>query len=66
MRRYVAIARPPRAWDSDEGAMTERPSMTVYEPAPEPRDTGLIDAQGVRIYAFEEREPIGFRVRDGS
>lgn len=43
--------------------MAERPTLTVYEAAPEPQDTGVLDANGTRLYRVEDREPIGFRVR---
>lgn len=61
--RYFPMARAPRAWASEQNGWQERPTITVFEPERGPRDTGLLDANGVKLYASEEREPIGFRVR---
>lgn len=36
------------------------PHLTVFEPEPEPRPTGLVDHHGNEIVAIEERDPIGF------
>lgn len=62
-RIYQPIARRAKAWASEEAAWQERPTMTVFEPEEAPRDTGLLDANGVRLYASDTREPIGFKVR---
>lgn len=58
MRTYRTLARPPSAdWYSDDPQMEGR---TVFEPDGGPKDTGLLDRHGVRIYAVTERAPIGF------
>lgn len=43
--------------DFDE---TERQTISVYETDNEPIDTGLLDANGDRLFRVTEREPIGF------
>lgn len=62
MARYVAIQRP-RAWSSAHEVPEDRPNCTVFEVEGAPRDTGIYDASGVKLYAVEDREPIGFRVK---
>jgi hypothetical protein len=53
----------PRAdfdwWDSGPFL----PSLNVYERDYSPRDTGLIDANGLTIYSISEPAPIGFITR---
>lgn len=62
--RYVPMPKAPaRAWTSMEIDYGDRPTMTVYEDAREPQDTGLLDAAGVRLFRVNEPEPIGFRGR---
>lgn len=60
--RYVAMPHPPASWCSASHVPEDRPSCIVHEADAEPRDTGLLDAHGVRIFALLERQPIGFRV----
>jgi hypothetical protein len=35
-------------------------SVTVYEPDQTPRDTGILDAHGNKIFHVVDRNPIGF------
>lgn len=35
-------------------------ARTVHEQEPERRDTGLLDAAGVKLWRVEEKRPIGF------
>lgn len=60
--RYVTLAKPPKGWASEPHVPEDRPNCTVYEAEREPRDTGLLDASGVRLFAVEDREPIGFQI----
>jgi hypothetical protein len=61
MRRYFAAGSPqcrPRAdWDDLEAV---RLDIQVYEPERLPVDTGLLDANGVRLWRVDDRPPIGF------
>lgn len=62
MRRYTSVK--PRAYLEDWYDRDPFPShLTVYEPDEGPFFTGLLDAQGNELYAYDEREPIGFRIR---
>lgn len=47
----------------DDWYDTDRQSIDVICENDEPRDTGLLDAQGARLYRMPERHPIGFRPR---
>lgn len=60
MKKYVTAAHRPRL-DGDyyEANASDFLARTVHEQEQEARDTGLLDAHGVRIYSFEEK-PIGF------
>lgn len=61
MRKYQVISRiKPRADYSDDVPFL--PPLTVYEADTSPLDTGLVDANGDSIYAFEEKRQIGFIV----
>lgn len=54
----------PRAgevMDHDRGEAAHT-ATTVFEPEPEPIWIGIYDAAGEKVYAIEEREPIGFRL----
>lgn len=63
--RYVPMPKaPPKAWASMELDYGDRPTMTVYEDAREPQDTGLLDAAGVRLFRVNDPEPMGFRPRN--
>ncbi len=62
MRRYVAAAmspgRRPRAdWDDADPVCAD---IQVYESECLPVDTGLLDANGVRLWRVPEKSPIGF------
>ena len=54
--RYVAI-RPKAHWADDAPLI---PSLTVYEPEDKPEETGLLDANGVKLYRVRERIKMGF------
>ena len=59
--RYIALARPPRSdiyYEGDGGTFI--PQLMVYEQSDEPRETGLLDASGVRLYRVRERIKLGF------
>ena len=59
--RYIALAKPPRAWVSSTHTPEMLPTTTVYVPDETPRDTGLVTAEGVPLYRLPTREPIGFK-----
>lgn len=60
MRRYM-VKRPKSAPLDDFQVDAEKYlATTVYETELTPEPTGVLDAQGNELYAFEEREPIGF------
>jgi hypothetical protein len=42
-------------WQSDASR-----TLTVFEDAPEPIDTGLLNADGTKIYRHRKMAPIGF------
>lgn len=56
MRRYVPLAG--EWWEHREHTAAN----TVYEREREPRWSGLYDAAGVKLFAVNEMEPIGFRM----
>lgn len=64
MRRYVT--KRPRMnieWAEDweyAGNHTMETNVTVFEKDNHPIPTGLLDANGVELYAVDERDPIGF------
>lgn len=57
------------AWVGDD-PFNERPGyhfdetpireLTVFEPERGPSDSGLLDANGERLYRSDDRQPIGF------
>lgn len=56
MRRYVTLAED---WfEHREHAVAH----TVYEAERTPRWSGLYDANGIKLYATEDRQPVGFRL----
>lgn len=59
MKRYVTM--PVKAddewWDRPN---TESLAHIVYEPDPSPRETGLLDSSGNKIFSVDTMEPIGF------
>jgi len=63
--RYQPKARDfPAQWDnfsSIEHERIEDGSRTVHVKDDEPIDSGLLDAQGNRLYRFPEKLPMGFR-----
>lgn len=60
--KYVAIARP-KGWANnwDYGAAPSQPTVTVFDREQQPQETGLLDANGTKLFRVEDREPIGFR-----
>lgn len=63
---YLPLAQPPRPASDDGWYIGPHRSIDVYASDPAPRDTGLLDQHGVRIYLIREREPVGFRVERGN
>lgn len=55
MRTYVT--RPRLDWLDDKPFL---PALSVYEAEAPPRETGLYDASGQKLYAVEDRQTIGF------
>lgn len=56
-RRYQAM-RPASEWVWSQG-ITPTP-IQVHEHDTSPRDTGLVDQHGVKIFSVPTRHPIGF------
>lgn len=66
MRVYrSAPVRADYVWSDVIDATVHVPSLTVYEPHNDWRETGLVDASGNPLMSREEREPIGL-VRFGN
>lgn len=61
MTCYVALARKPRAWASDQEQMGERPTSIVHEADKTPEPTGLVDVHGTPLYRVAETIKMGFR-----
>jgi hypothetical protein len=55
VRRYVIRAE---WWEDAKGS--DHLARTVHEAERSPRDTGLVDASGSKIFAMDDRDPIGF------
>lgn len=53
----------PTAFFDDERPWC--PDLVVYEDAPEPIDTGILDASGTKIFRRPERRRIGFDLSEG-
>ena len=61
MTRYVELARPPRSVVAeDDWYEPSSRSVDVFVPSDAPVDTGLLSANGTRIYRVSERGPFGF------
>ena len=58
--KYVAIHRPRNDWFEEERPMTVQTSMTVYERDDEPQDTGLLDANGTKLYRVSDKQKMGY------
>lgn len=60
-RRYIV---QPRTWFPDgewnHTYICSADSISVIERETAPQPTGLLDAQGNRLFAVDERDPIGF------
>lgn len=56
MTRYVAMPTVGW-WEADAKNYLAR---TIHEEERQPRDTGLLDANGVKLYAVDDRRRIGF------
>ncbi len=48
--------QPPTAWWHADGK--ESLARTVHEQEPERKDTGLLDANGVKLWRIEESSPL--------
>jgi hypothetical protein len=57
MRRYVT--RPTAQWWEDAKG-SDHLARTVHEQDRSPRDTGLLDAGGQKLFAVDAMDPIGF------
>lgn len=60
MTRYVTLARPPRTVSYDDWYDPSPCTMEVITASDEPIDTGLLAADGTKLYRLNERAPIGF------
>ncbi len=64
-RRYVTR---PKAWeqyvDYPERDVRDGESLTVYEGAPKLRPTGILDASGEPVLAYDDGPLIGFLAED--
>ncbi|RWX72571.1 hypothetical protein [Mesorhizobium sp. M2A.F.Ca.ET.039.01.1.1] len=58
MARYVT-ANPAAAW-WDEAKASDYLARTVHEDERKPVATGLLDANGAKLFRVEDRQPIGF------
>lgn len=62
--KYVT-RRPRSTWCEELDMDVPDPApLTVYEPDDGAEPTGILDASGNELWRIEEREPIGFRVRE--
>lgn len=64
MRKYKVITKAIKAkqdWMYDDDPLL--PGLTVFELDNSPVDTGLVDQRGEPIFAYVERNPIGFTNR---
>lgn len=61
-KTYIAMpARPAKAWDDwYEGRAIDHLPRTVHEADSAPRDTGLLDKDGRKLFAVTTKRPIGF------
>lgn len=57
-RRYVTAWYHDGEWRDED--TTGPTSISVVEPEPEPRWTGLFNARGHKIMAVEDRRAVGF------
>jgi hypothetical protein len=57
MRRYVT--RPTAEW-FDDAKGSDHLARTVHEADRSPRDTGLVDPAGSKVFAIDQSDPIGF------
>ncbi|OIN06092.1 hypothetical protein BFS86_19495 [Shewanella algae] len=59
--KYIAIGKPvPNANDEWEARAQDFIPRTIVEQENAPVDTGLLNADGVKLYRMEDRAPIGF------
>ena len=58
--RYVALHRPPRAivFESEWGYSATAHEVFIEDDTP--IATGILNAQGVQLYRFQDRGPVGF------
>jgi len=58
---YGTVKSAAISWyDLDEHPSFDRLSIDIEEAEPRHRDTGILDADGNKIFYYERREPIGF------
>jgi hypothetical protein len=55
--KYITRSADTGWWVHDA---SESLAKTVYEDEDKPADTGLLDADGTKIYRVRDRQPIGF------
>lgn len=63
MKRYVTVSEsgPSRSWWAwEELKGTDHLARTVVESERQPKDTGLLDPYGVKLFSVDERQPVGF------
>lgn len=59
-KRYFTMRfKRVRSEDEDKVSLYEA-NLTIYEPDPEPYETGILDAQGQPLWATNEIDQIGF------
>lgn len=58
--RYVTLHKQPRSVDWEDMPPVTGMSVTVYELADEPVETGLLDVNGSRLYRVREPRIVGF------
>lgn len=56
------LSKPARQY-WEESWQEPKTSITVIEEDDRPQDTGLLDADGNRLYRVKERRPIGFTAK---
>ncbi len=58
--RYIALKQPPKATWQEDRPVTVDSSMTIYEADDTPLDTGLLNADGTRLYKVPDQKKIGY------
>lgn len=55
--RYVAVSPIAEGW-WDKGPLL--PTVNVFESDVPPKDTGLLNSNGTKLYRIQERDQVGF------